>query len=209
MRLEGWTQHASAIGLREINLSNRLKFNLLYLFGSPRWDTGMVPPEVLEFVESNHPGRALDLGCGTGTNMVYLAQHGWQVDGIDFSWLAVLRARRRLRIAGLPPSVWAKDVTRWDITNGNYNYILDIGCYHQLPAAGKQSVQKFVLNNLASDGCWMIYGHRLDPEGSRLHGLSEQDITDLSNTFTLIRREDGQESGRGPSVWLWFEGKVL
>jgi len=196
------------IGLGKINLIKRLEFDLLYLFGKPRWDTGIVPPEVVEFVENHPPGRALDLGCGTGTNMLYLAQHGWQVDGIDFSWLAVHRARMRLGDAGFPPTVWVKDITRWSKTNGNYNYILDIGCFHQLPAAGKRNVLHFLQRNLVPGGCLMIYGHLQNPEGSRPYGLSESDVSEVSSTFSLMRREDGTESGRRPSVWLWFERKV-
>jgi len=195
------------IGLGKIILIKRLQFNLLYLFGKPRWDTGIVPPEVVEFVENNPSGRALDLGCGTGTNMLYLAHHGWQVDGIDFSRLAVHRARMRLSAAGFPPQVWVKDITRWKKTNGNYNYILDIGCFHQLSVTGKQIVLRFLHNNLAPGGRLMIYGHLQDPEGSRPHGMNESDISGLSRTFSLMRREDGTESGRGPSVWLWFERK--
>ena len=47
----------------------RLFFNLWYYFNPP-WDTGITPPEVVEAIdgpEALRPGRALDLGCGTGT----------------------------------------------------------------------------------------------------------------------------------------------
>ena len=41
------------------------------------------------------PGRALDLGCGTGTNALWLTQHGWRVVGVDFASLAIESARRK------------------------------------------------------------------------------------------------------------------
>ena len=59
----------------------RLLYNFWYYFNPP-WDTGVTPPEVVEAIEGSKaltPGRALDLGCGTGTNGLYLARHGWEV----------------------------------------------------------------------------------------------------------------------------------
>jgi methylase of polypeptide subunit release factors len=69
-------------------------WNLPYLLGQPRWDTGITPPELIELVESGQvpPGRALDIGCGTGTNAVFLAQRGFEVVGTDVAWLAIRRA---------------------------------------------------------------------------------------------------------------------
>ena len=78
-------------------------FDLRYLLDQPPWDTEITPPEVVELVEGEgpSPGRALDLGCGTGTNCVYLARHGWEVVGVDFSVLAIRPARRKARRAGV------------------------------------------------------------------------------------------------------------
>ncbi|MFQ6101503.1 MAG: class I SAM-dependent methyltransferase [Anaerolineae bacterium] len=58
-------------------------FDLQYLLGRSPWDTGVTPPEVVELIASGDfpPGRALDLGCGTGTNGITLARHGWEVVG--------------------------------------------------------------------------------------------------------------------------------
>lgn len=187
----------------------RIKFFLLYLLGKPRWDTGIVPPEVVEFVEQHPPRRALDIGCGTGTNLLYLMQKGWQGSGVDFSWLAVFKARQRLRKAGFPPNVWVDDATRLTKAKGEYNYILDIGCFHQLSPAGKRAAMDSILKILALDGCWMLYGHCWNPSESMDHGLSEQDISEVSSRFRMIRRVDGQEGTRGPSVWLWLERRGL
>jgi methylase of polypeptide subunit release factors len=69
----------------------RLFWNVTYWFGKTPWDTGITPPELRAVVESGQvrPGRALDLGCGTGTNVLYLAQHGFDVVGVDISSRAI------------------------------------------------------------------------------------------------------------------------
>src|SRR5579885_2975421 len=91
--------------LRQIK-QDRWLFTIMYWRGRPPWDTGISPPELVEAIEGPQalpPGRALDLGCGTGTNALYLARHGWQVTGIDFAAPAIEQARRKAQAAGTPP----------------------------------------------------------------------------------------------------------
>jgi SAM-dependent methyltransferase len=71
-------------------------YDLLYKRGAP-WETGP-RPELVRLVESgrldpeNGP-RALDLGCGSGANVVFLADHGFDATGVDFSRVALQKAR--------------------------------------------------------------------------------------------------------------------
>ena len=72
--------------------SSRWKFEWRYWRGTTPWDTNITPPEVKEFIAAAPPGKALDLGCGTGTNAITLAQHGWQATGVDFAPKAIRTA---------------------------------------------------------------------------------------------------------------------
>jgi SAM-dependent methyltransferase len=80
-----------------------LFWDLMYLFKKTPWDTGITPPEIVTMIESGRVtvGRALDLGCGTGTNAITLAQHGFEVTAIDVSRRAIALAKRKARSAEL------------------------------------------------------------------------------------------------------------
>jgi len=71
-----------------------------YESGEMPWDSPDPAPELVELLHSGRipRGRALDIGCGTGTNVRYLASRGYDVLGIDFSGRAICQ-----RSPGFPP----------------------------------------------------------------------------------------------------------
>jgi len=115
-----------------------LLYRLLYRVGFAPWDTDRVPAELAALVEGENSlpvGRAVDIGCGTGTQAVYLARHGWQVTGLDAVPLALERARGRAEAAGVDVTWIQGDVARLEelgIEPG-VRLFLDRGCYHGLP----------------------------------------------------------------------------
>ena len=72
-------------------------WNENYASGELPWDTGLPEPLLVEFVTSAGlaPGRTLEIGAGTGTNAIWLAERGFDVLGVDVSPLAVERARAK------------------------------------------------------------------------------------------------------------------
>ncbi len=111
-------------------------YRLAYRFGKPRWDSTEPRPELKALVDGQPPGRALDLGCGTGTDAIYLAGHGWDVVGVDFVPEAIQVARTRAHDAGSAASFVLGDVTQLHHAgiSGPFDLIIDIGCYHAIPA---------------------------------------------------------------------------
>jgi SAM-dependent methyltransferase len=114
-----------------------LVYQIMYLIGFTPWDRGEVPAELSELIEGPDgpaAGRSLDLGCGTGTQAVYMARHGWQVTAVD----AVERPLRRARARGASEGV-AVDWRRGDVTRledlklaPGFTLFFDRGCYHGL-----------------------------------------------------------------------------
>src|SRR5512143_1350520 len=119
-------------------------WDLRYFFKKTPWDTGVTPPEIVAMIDSGkvHVGRALDLGCGTGTNAIYLAQHGFEVTGIDISGRAISQAKHKARSAQLADRVRLEhgDVAllrRW-VLGHSIDFAYDIGCFHNLEAEARQ-----------------------------------------------------------------------
>ncbi len=180
-----------------------LFFNLAYFFGHPRWDTGISPPELIQFIASHPPGRALDLGCGTGLNVLTLAKAGWQVLGVDYAWRAVELAKRRLKRSGVQNAeVRVGDVTALFGIHESYDLVLDIGCSHALLPAGRDVLRKNLQHWLKPGGTYLLYAHLVQQGGI---GITEQDIAALSTVLKLVQRRDGSEGDGRPSVWLWFK----
>jgi SAM-dependent methyltransferase len=184
-----------------MNFFKKIFFNLWYL-GNPPWDTGISPPELKQFMENHPPGRALDLGCGTGTNVITLAKNGWQATGVDFVGRAIGEARRKARQAGVEAHFLVQDVTRLEGVEGPFDLILDMGCFHTLE---RDSVQAYCANLerlLASGGTYLMYGFFSPEDGST--GLSQAHLACLNETLNLVDRQDGTERGRRPSAWFTY-----
>ncbi|MGQ5594993.1 class I SAM-dependent methyltransferase [Streptomyces sp. ESR1.13] len=81
------------------------------------------------------PGRALDLGCGPGRNALYLAAHGFEVDAVDLSPVAVAWGEDRAQEAGADVRFLCGDAFTLPATelSGPYDLVVDSGCFHHLP----------------------------------------------------------------------------
>lgn len=115
-----------------------LFFRAAYLVGFKPWDSGVPPPPLVALVEGEgkvSPGKAIDLGCGTGTNCVYLAQHGWEATGVDFVPRAIDAARQKGSAAGVSARFVVGDVTRLaELGAGTgFDLLFDQGCFHSIP----------------------------------------------------------------------------
>ncbi|GIV83118.1 MAG: type 11 methyltransferase [Candidatus Roseilinea sp.] len=187
-------------------LKRWLEFNRWYLRRErPPWDTGVSPPELLAFIEAHPPGRALDLGCGTGTNVITLAQRGWQVTGVDFAVKAIMEAKRKAREAGVQADLRLGDVTRLSALAGPFDLILDIGCFHGLPADGRSAYARHVKRLLAPEGTFLLYVmFKADAQSPR-SGILATDLAIFAPELALVARADGVDAARGrPSAWLMY-----
>lgn len=180
----------------------RLFFSLLYL-GKPRWDTGISPPELLAFIESHPPGRALDLGCGTGTNVITLAKAGWQASGIDFVPRAIQQARRKARALGLQVDFRVGDASQMAGLDGPYDLVLDIGCFHSLVPQPRRRYIDNLATRLAPGGTYLLYGFFAGSDFNGT-GITLDDLANFGLRMVLVSRQDGSDHGGIQSTWFTY-----
>jgi SAM-dependent methyltransferase len=149
----------------------------------PGWDVGHPAVELERTVQSGsiRPGTALVLGCGTGTNAVYLAEQGFDVTGVDLAPSALVLAEKRAEKANVSVRWLVADVTAIpDI--GPFDFIFDRGCYHHVR---RYEAEGYVgmMNELAS-----LDTHILILAGNanemRSYGPPRVTQTDIVNDFS-------------------------
>jgi SAM-dependent methyltransferase len=131
-------------------------WNDRYASGEPLpWDTGTPDPILVEMIESRAipPGRALDVGCGTGTNAIYLAHHGFDVVGVDISPFAVENARARAHGRCRFETI---DFLNEAPPGGRFAFVFDRGCFHTFEEDHERAqFAQRVAGGLEDDGIWL------------------------------------------------------
>jgi cyclopropane fatty-acyl-phospholipid synthase-like methyltransferase len=184
-----------------------LFFELRYLLGNTPWDTGISPPELLGYLQAAPAGRALDLGCGTGTNSIRMAQAGWSVVGVDLSRLAIRRARRKARLAGFHVDFRRLDVAELAGLIGPFDLALDIGCFHMLAAEQRSTYARRLVQLLPPGADYLLYTFLADPADADAWPPDEIEIQHtFDGAFSVLTRALGMDRDR-TSAWYHMRRK--
>lgn len=142
----------------------KLFYNLLYSRFRAPWDLGP-RRELVEAVESGRlrPCKAIDLGCGTASNAIFLAQHGFDVTGTDYSPAAIALCRQRGVQAGVSVNWIEDDLTNLRHVDGAFDFLVDWGVYDDLSLAGRRAYLRNVLTLTHSQSRFLIYVHQWPP----------------------------------------------
>lgn len=184
-------------------------FTERYRTGDLPWDHELPPPEIIAFAEANPPGRALDLGCGLGRAGVYLAQRGWQYDGVDFIAEAVAQAKERARAAGVAERTrfYCASVAQLDFLQPPYDLAIDVGCIHNLRGADLSGCAAEVARLVGPNGMYLLFA-RIAERDDAPRGIPEATVQALFAPHFAIERVEHGESPFGgeiaPSAWFWL-----
>ena len=171
-------------------MADQIEWNDRYREGNLPWDTGRPSSELQRVLSGNaiSPCRALELGCGTGTNCVWLAQQGFEVTGVDLAPLAVERAEERARAAGVKAHFVVADVLRLPDLGGPFAFFFDRGCYHAVRRETPGQYAPAVARHLASGGRGLILaGNAREPHDPGPPVVTEEQIRDeLGVAFEIL-----------------------
>jgi len=119
------------------------------------WDTGTPEPLLVELIESRviALGRTLEIGCGTGTNSIFLAQHGFNVVGVDLSDVAIKKAREK---AVAQSRFEVIDFLSASPAGGPFEFVFDRGCFHVFDDESERDrFAQRVAAELIEHGLWL------------------------------------------------------
>jgi SAM-dependent methyltransferase len=191
---------------REETMSDVTSWDERYARGETPWDTGQPSSELRRVLPeiSLRPCRALELGCGSGANAVWLAQQGFDVTAVDLSPRAVEQARRRAEAAGARVRFLVADVLQPppELT-GAFDFFFDRGCYH---AVRRENVAAYLetLRRLTHPGTLglILAGNAREPHEPGPPVVSEEQIrSELGTLFEIVRlREFRFDQAAEPGV---------
>lgn len=113
---------------------------------------------LVDEVASLPPGHALDLACGEGRNAIWLAERGWRVDAIDYSDVAIDKARRVGETRGVEVR-WVRDDVESYVSSSSYDLVIVF--YLQLPWESMRGVIHRAAAGVARAGTFLLVGHDL------------------------------------------------
>jgi ubiquinone/menaquinone biosynthesis C-methylase UbiE len=171
-------------------MSEQSRWNERYQAGDTPWDTGHPSTELIRTIQEEgiQPSRALELGCGTGTNAIWLAQQGFDVTAVDLSPLAIEQARHKTASAKVNVQLLQADAFNLP-PMGPFPFFFDRGCYH---VVRRVDVDKFLasVQRVTQPGTigLVLTGNAKEKHEPGPPVVSEQEIgQELGRLFEIVR----------------------
>jgi len=132
------------------------------------------------------PGsKVLDVGCGLGTNAIWMAAQGYEVEAVDISETAIAQATARATRAGVATKFRAMDFLQPAAWSSPFQCVIDRGCLHsiRMPAT-RNAFAKRVSESLSNGGLWINISGSTDnpdsPEDRERFGYPRLSIADIA-----------------------------
>lgn len=189
-------------------------FERIYSQPGAGWTQQEAPTELRALVESGQvrSAKAIDIGCGEGFNSIYLATHGFDVLGVDFSEQAIAHARRNARAADVDVRFRALAVDALAEIDERFDFVLEWALLHHLAPQVRVAYVRDVADRLRTAGTYLslcfsdqapeVKGSgtmfRISPVGTKLYYSSMDELQELfSPHFAINERRPVEIAGPG------------
>jgi SAM-dependent methyltransferase len=171
------------------------------------WHREKPDSEFVALLESGElkPRRVLDVGCGAGTDAIFLARRGCTVTGLDISSEAIGIARRRAAEAGVGVEFIAGDYLETMFEPGTFDLINDRGCFHHMEPSGRSGFVEKAHREMEGGGRYLLrcWSDKQDDIGRGPFSISKEEIrAAFSGRFELGDIVDFRFGGDGAHGYL-------
>jgi SAM-dependent methyltransferase len=187
------------------------RFKKRYESGDTPWDIGKPDFNLIQTVTTMgiEPCTALDIGCGTGDNSIWLAQNNFHVTGIDISEIAIQKAREKASKGNVKCTFMVINFLTNKIAGAPFGFAFDRGCFHALNSdEERKSFTENVAAHLEENALWLSLVGNAD--GQR-HGPGPPQRTarDIVNSvepcfeiLSLVSSYFGSNRPNPPRAWV-------
>lgn len=187
------------------------EWEAMYKSGDLPCDTGRSDFNLREIIYKNRirPCNALEIGCGTGSNAIWLARKGFSMTAVDISEAAIGLAAKRASRARVKCAFFTADFMKEKIFGGPFGFIFDRGCFHSFDlAAERKRYAEKVGSYLKKDGLWFTLVGSCD-EPPREPGPPQRSANDITSAaepyfeiLQLYASHFDSNMKRPPKAWV-------
>jgi SAM-dependent methyltransferase len=193
-------------------------FKVRYETQDTPWDIGQPDFNLVQTVTSKsiQPCKALDIGCGTGDNVIWLAQHGFDVIGVDTSELAIKKAEEKASQSRANCRFLVENFLTSQIAGAPFAFVFDRGLFHVFESdEERKSLVENVYRHLEEGGLWLSLIGNADEE-RQTPGPPQRSARDIVNAaepyfeiLSLVSGHFGFNRADPPRAWVCLMRKRL
>jgi len=187
------------------------RFKERYQAGDTPWDIGKPDSNLIQNVTTMpiRPCKALEIGCGTGNNAIWLSQQNFHVLGIDTSEIAIEKAKEKASKANTKCAFMVSDILTSHVEGAPFGFAFDRGCFNTLSSDKER--KKFAENvngHLEKDGLWLSLLGNADEQrvGPGPPQRSARDIVNAVEPYfeilSLVSGSLGSNRPNPPKAWV-------
>jgi SAM-dependent methyltransferase len=183
----------------------------MYKCGDTPWDIGKPDFNLIQTVTAApiKPCKALEIGCGTGDNAIWLSQHEFDVLGTDTSESAIEKAKEKALKAKVKCAFLVSDIVTSRVEGAPFGFVFDRGCFHTFGSdRERRRFARKVQGHLRKGGLWLSLLGNAD---ERRHDLgppprSARDIVNAVEPYfeilSLVSGHFGSNCPDPPKAWV-------